>query len=100
MNLINLVKIILGGIKMVVLITIIFLIISFVSIDHLILWRRISNFERKLNINLPKYEYDKGLPIGNQSSQFLAIFYLAKLQHFMIHNLHLKFINYMDGATV
>ena len=60
----------------------------------------ISNFERKLNINLPKYEYDKGLPIGNQSSQFLAIFYLAKLQHFMIHNLHLKFINYMDDYII
>ena len=60
----------------------------------------ISNFERKLNINLPKYEYDKGLPIGNQSSQFLAIFYLAKLQHFMIHNLHLKFVNYMDDYII
>ena len=46
---------------MVVLITIIFLIISFVSIDHLILWRRINNFERRAedlvmmyNILLPK----------------------------------------------
>ena len=60
----------------------------------------ISNFENKLGITLPKYEYNKGLPIGNQSSQFLAIFYLAKLQHFMIHNLHLKFVNYMDDYVI
>ena len=60
----------------------------------------ISNFENKLGITLPKYEYNKGLPIGNQSSQFLAIFCLAKLQHFMIHNLHLKFVNYMDDYVI
>ena len=30
------------------------------------------------------------------TSQFLAIFYLAKLQHYMINNLKLKFVNYMD----
>ena len=60
----------------------------------------ISNFENKLGITLPKYEYNKGLPIGNQSSQFLAIFYLAKLQHFMIHNLHLKIETYMDDYII
>ena len=60
----------------------------------------ISNFENKLGITLPKYEYNKGLPIGNQSSQFLAIFYLAKLQHFMIHNLHLKIVTYMDDYII
>ena len=60
----------------------------------------IGNFENKLGITLPKYEYNKGLPIGNQSSQFLAIFYLAKLQHFMIHNLHLKITNYMDDYII
>ena len=60
----------------------------------------IGNFENKLGITLPKYEYNKGLPIGNQSSQFLAIFYLAKLQHFMIHNLHLKIVTYMDDYII
>ena len=60
----------------------------------------ISNFEKKLNINLPKYEFNKGLPIGNMTSQFLAIFYLAKLQHYMLHNLHLKFVNYMDDYII
>ena len=34
------------------------------------------------------------------TSQFLAILYLSKLQHFMIHNLHLKFINYMDDYII
>ena len=36
----------------------------------------------------------------NMTSQFLAIFYLAKLQHYMIHNLHLKFVNYMDDYII
>ena len=70
------------------------------STNKLYINKIISNFENKLNISLPKYEYNKGLPIGNQSSQFLAIFYLAKLQRFMIHNLHLKFVNYMDDYVI
>ena len=49
---------------------------------------------------MPKYEFGKGLPIGNMTSQFLAIFYLSKLQHYMIHNLHLKFVNYMDDYII
>ena len=60
----------------------------------------ISGFERKLGRHAPKYDRGKGLPIGNMTSQFLAIFYLAKLQHFMIHNLHLKFVNYMDDYII
>ena len=62
--------------------------------------KTISNFESKLGSPLPKYDEGKGLPIGNMTSQFLAIFYLSKLQHFMIHNLHLKFINYMDDYII
>lgn len=43
------------------------------------------------------YEYGKGLSIGNMTSQFLAIFYLYKLHHYIIHNLHIKHITvYMD----
>lgn len=50
-----------------------------------------------LDSNLPKYEYGKGLPIGNLSSQFLAIFYLSRLHHFIIHDLHIKeIVIYMD----
>ena len=43
------------------------------------------------------YEYGKGLAIGNMTSQFLAIFYLYKLHHYIINNLHIKYvITYMD----
>ena len=50
-----------------------------------------------LDSNLPKYEYGKGLPIGNLSSQFLAIFYLSRLHHYIIHDLHIKeIVIYMD----
>lgn len=56
----------------------------------------IKRFEKKLKMELPLYNFGKGLPIGNMTSQFLAIFYLAKLQHYMINNLKLKFVNYMD----
>ena len=60
----------------------------------------ISKYEDKLSIELPRYNYNKGLPIGNMTSQFLAIFYLSKLQHYIRHNLHLKFINYMDDYII
>ena len=60
----------------------------------------INNFENKIGSPLPKYDLGKGLPIGNMTSQFLAIFYLSKLQHYMIHNLHLKFVNYMDDYII
>ena len=34
------------------------------------------------------------------TSQFLAILYLAKLQHYIRHNLHLRFVNYMDDYII
>ena len=60
----------------------------------------IEKYERLIDKELPKYEYGKGLPIGNMTSQFLAIFYLSKLQHYIRHNLKLKFINYMDDYII
>lgn len=60
----------------------------------------IKRYENMLNTKLPLYNYNKGLPIGNMTSQFLAIFYLSKLQHFIRCNLHLKFINYMDDYII
>ena len=52
---------------------------------------------KKLGNDLPEYKYGKGLPIGNLSSQFLAIFYLNRLHHYIIHDLHIKhLIIYMD----
>ncbi len=62
--------------------------------------KKIEYLEKKYNVILPKYEYKKGLAIGNLSSQFLAILYLSKLQHYIINNLHIKFINYMDDYII
>ena len=57
----------------------------------------ISKLSNKYNEDLPLYKFDKGLPIGNMTSQFLAVFYLYKLHHFIKHNLHIKyFVVYMD----
>ena len=57
----------------------------------------ISKLSNKYNEDLPIYKFDKGLPIGNMTSQFLAVFYLYKLHHFIKHNLHIKyFVVYMD----
>lgn len=54
--------------------------------------------DRKQEIErLPIYEYGKGLPIGNMSSQFLSIFYLNALDHKIIHDFHIKhYVRYMD----
>lgn len=46
---------------------------------------------------IPYYEYNKGLPIGNLTSQFLSIYYLNRLDHYIIHNLKVKhYLRYMD----
>lgn len=51
--------------------------------------------------DLPKYELNKGLPIGNQTSQFFATFYLYKLHHYIIHDLYLKeIVIYMDDYVI
>ena len=54
-----------------------------------------------IGVNLPTYKYDKGLPIGNLSSQTLSVFYLYKLDHYIVHNLHLKYyVRYMDDFLI
>ena len=58
--------------------------------------KKIEYFEKKCNVVLPKYEYGKGLAIGNLSSQFLAILYLSDLQYYITNNLKISFISYMD----
>lgn len=53
------------------------------------------------DLDIPYYEYDKGLPIGNMTSQFLSIFYLHELDHFIVHDLHLKYyVRYMDDFII
>ena len=56
----------------------------------------INNKISTLGVDI-RYSYGKGLPIGNMTSQFLAIFYLYKLHHYIIHNLHINsLVVYMD----
>lgn len=51
--------------------------------------------------NLSIYEYGKGLPIGNMTSQFLSIFYLYKLDHYIVNDLKLKYmVRYMDDYVI
>ena len=39
--------------------------------------------------------------IGNLTSQFLSIYYLNKLDHFIVHDLHLKYyVRYMDDFVI
>lgn len=47
------------------------------------------------------YVIGKGLPIGNMTSQFLSIFYLYKLDHYIVHDLGLKYyVRYMDDFVI
>lgn len=60
--------------------------------------RRIIN---TFYLELPFYEYGKGLPIGNLSSQCLSVYYLNRLDHFIIHDLHLiHYVRYMDDFLI
>ena len=57
---------------------------------------RISELE-----SIPHYAYNKGVSIGNMTSQIFAIYYLNDLDHFIKEKLRIKYyIRYMDGATV
>ena len=50
---------------------------------------------------IPIYKKGYGLPIGNMTSQFLSIFYLYKLDHYIVNDLHLKYtIRYMDDYII
>ena len=50
---------------------------------------------------IPFYKSRKGLPIGNMTSQILAIFYLNDLDHFIKEKLKIKYyIRYMDDGVL
>lgn len=54
------------------------------------------NLKKEMD-SLPYYLKGKGLPIGNMTSQFLSIFYLYELDHYIVHDLHIKhYVRYMD----
>ena len=50
---------------------------------------------------IPLYKYNKGLSIGNMTSQLLAIYYLNNLDHFIKEKLKCKYyIIYMDDLII
>lgn len=52
-------------------------------------------------LSIPKYEKGKGLPIGNMTSQLLAIFYLNDVDHYIKEKLGLKYyVRYMDDLVI
>ena len=60
-----------------------------------------SNIRIQELLNIPKYKKDKGLPIGNMTSQILAIFYLNDLDHYIKEKLYCKYyIRYMDDFII
>lgn len=65
----------------------------------------ISLKEKEIKINeinkLPIYQKGKGLPIGNMTSQILAIFYLNEVDHYIKENLQCKYyVRYMDDLVI
>lgn len=61
----------------------------------------IKRINEKYNTPIPNYEKGKGLPIGNMTSQFLAIFYLNRLHRYIKEELGLeKIIIYMDDYII
>ena len=65
--------------------------------------QNIKNKEKKINEieRIPYYEIDKGLPIGNMTSQIMAIFYLNKLDHYIKEKLKIKYyIRYQDDMVL
>ena len=65
----------------------------------------ISKKEKETKINtiksIPLYNYNKGLPIGNMTSQILGIFYLNDVDHYIKEKLKFKYyIRYMDDILI
>lgn len=51
--------------------------------------------------HIPLYKKGKGLPIGNMTSQIMAVYYLNGLDHFIKEKLHIKFyVRYMDDGIL
>lgn len=59
--------------------------------------------EKKIRdlMKIPVYQYGKGLPIGNMTSQTLAIFYLNEVDYYIKEVLKFKcYIRYMDDLLI
>ncbi len=65
----------------------------------------ISEKEKEKKINelnsIPLYYHGKGLPIGNMTSQILAVYYLNEVDHYIKETLKFKnYIRYMDDLVI
>jgi len=55
----------------------------------------------KETLNIPIYKYNKGVPIGDQTSQVFGLIYLLELNHYIKEDLHIKYLlNYMDDFVL
>ena len=74
------------------------------NIDHEILKKKLSNkFKDKKLLNLLFKiidSYDKGVPIGNYTSQYFANFFLNDIDHLAKEKLKLHYYRYMDDITL
>ena len=65
--------------------------------------QNIKNKDKIINEieKIPYYNIDKGLPIGNMTSQIMAIFYLNELDHYIKEKLKIKYyIRYQDDMIL
>ena len=80
----------------------------FNSIDHEVLKRKLEKFpddevKTLLYHIIDSYEYTlgKGLPMGNQSSQWFALYYLDRLDRLIKEKLRVKYyVRYMDDGVL
>lgn len=59
----------------------------------------INDYKEHINSlkSIPLYQKGKGLPIGNMTSQILAVYYLNDLDHYIKEKLRIKYyVRYMD----
>ena len=63
--------------------------------------KNISYYNNKYNTDIPYYINDTGLSIGAMVSQFLAIFFLNEIDHYIKEELGCKYyIRYMDDLVI
>ena len=63
--------------------------------------KNIDYYNQKYNINIPHYQYNVGLSIGAMANQFLAIFFLNDIDHYIKEELGCKYyIRYMDDLLI
>lgn len=71
------------------------------STDEDYINKEIDKIKLKYNVDIPYYFKGKGLPIGNMTSQFLAIFYLNELDYYIKNSLKIKYyVRYMDDGIL